>query len=222
MVGYFLTDLAVSIGIVLASGRLFWASAGDAQLREALVTQTDIYLALGRFAPRNLLFTYLATISDMSRGLIRESSLADGFTTAAGEVVATIGRLALGLALAGPYTLMELYRQTSGTAGRVVLAGFGVMTCAMLASLFLAGVSRWRLLLALAASPFAASVVFLVLQGFMVLIPDAVFWFTSLAPYVVTCPVICTLYWIAFPNAERGATQAGARTIGLALGRWRG
>jgi hypothetical protein len=63
--------------------------------------------------------------------------------------------------------------------------------------------------------------VFLVLQGFMVLLPEAFFWFTSLAPYTVACPVICTLYWIAFPNADRGATQSAARAIGAALDRWR-
>jgi hypothetical protein len=221
MVGSFLTDLAVSIGIVLTGGRLFEASAGAASLREAMVTQTDIYVAISRFTPQNLFVTYLATIDDMSRGLVHGLSLADGFTLAAGEALATTGRLVLDIALAGPCTLAELYRQTSGAAEWVVLAGFGVTICAMLGWLLLTGVSRWRLLLASATSPFAASAVFLVLQGFMVLLPEAFFWFTSLAPYTVACPVICTLYWIAFPNADRGATQSAARAIGAVLDRWR-
>ena len=51
------------------------------------------------------------------------------------------------------------------------------------------------------------------LQGFMVLMLDAFFWFTTLAPYTVACPVLCTLYWVAFPNAERGATATVANAV---------
>jgi hypothetical protein len=220
--GYFLTDLAVSIGIVLAGGRLFEASAGDAYLREAMVTQSDLYAAIGRFTPQNLFFNYLATIDTMGQGLAHGFNPTDGITLAAGRTLATIGELAVDVAIAGPYTLAELYRQTSGTAAWAVLAGYGMAIGAMLAWLFMTRVSRWRLLMASAVSPLAASVVFLVLQGFMVLIPEAFFWFTSLAPYTVACPVICTLYWIAFPNADCSATHAVVRGIGRVLDGWRG
>lgn len=74
-----------------------------------------------------------------------------------------------------------------------------------------------RLLLVSALSPIAVSVVFLALQGFMVLMLDAFVWFTALAPYAVACPVICTLYWVVFPNADRGATVMLLRAAGRAL-----
>jgi hypothetical protein len=75
----------------------------------------------------------------------------------------------------------------------------------------------WRLLLASIASPLVVSVVFLLLQGVMRLLLGASFRFTVLAPYAVACPVICTLYRIALPNADHGATGAVTCVIGHLL-----
>jgi hypothetical protein len=219
---HFLTDLAVSVSFVLACGWLFQASAGDAYLREALVTQNEVYVAISRFTAQNLFVSYLATIDHMTRDLIYGFNPADGLTPAVGQALATVGRLVLDVALAAPYTLAELYWQTSGTAAWIVLAGFGMTIGTVLAWLFMTRLSLWRLLVASAVSPVAVSVVFLVLQAFMVLMLEAFLWLTALAPYAVACPVICTLYWVAFPNADRGATYAVARAIGLVLDRRQG
>jgi hypothetical protein len=216
MAGCFMTDLAVSVGIVLVCG---WLFAGDVGSGSIPVEQNEVYVALGRFAPQNLFFTWLTTLDDMGVGLIHGFSFADGFGPAASQVLATIGRLVLFTALAGPYTLAALYRETSGTAAWIVLAGFGMTT--VLACLFAAGVSRWRLLVALVVSPIAASILFLMLQGVMVLMAEASVRLDVVAPYVLACPLICTLYWVAFPGAERSATQAVARAISLALDRRR-
>jgi hypothetical protein len=47
----------------------------------------------------------------------------------------------------------------------------------------------------------------------MVLMLSAFFWLTTLAPYAVACPVLCTLYWVAMPNAERGAVASVAHLV---------
>jgi len=77
--------------------------------------------------------------------------------------------------------------------------------------------SVWRLLLAIAVTPLAISVLFMILQAFMVLMLDAFFWLTWLAPYTVACPVLCTLYWVAFPHTARGAAATLVRAIGRVL-----
>src|SRR5262249_33778757 len=110
-------------------------------------------------------------------------------------------------------TILELYHETGGTAGWIVLGGFAAGVGSVFVALLITHRSAWRLLLATLASPFAISVVFLALQGFMIAMMDTFYWFTSLAPYTVACPLICPLYWVAFPNAERGATASAAHAL---------
>jgi hypothetical protein len=129
------------------------------------------------------------------------------------QAVVSTAMLALNLILAVPLTLAELYQETSGLAGWIVLIGFGMVAAILFAALVYARTSPWRLLRAMALVPLAVSLVFMALQGFMVLMLDAFFWFTTLAPYTVACPVLCTLYWAVRPNADRGITASLAHAV---------
>lgn len=213
MVTHYLLDLAASVSIVLIIGWLIEASASETYLRDALVTQNEVYVAIGRFTPRNLVFSYFATVHQMIQGLPVGVDATDGLGSAVRQAFAMIGELVLNLIAAMPRTLLELYQETSGAAAWIVLAGFGIAGGTVITALLHARTSLWRLPLVIALCPLAISVVFLVLQGFMVLMLDAFFWFTTLAPYTVACPVLCTLYWVAFPNAERGATATVANAV---------
>jgi hypothetical protein len=216
--GQYLIDLTASISLVLLVGWLVQYSASDAYLRDATTAGNDVYAAISRFTPRNLFASYTATIDPMTRSLAPGFNASDGFRSASGQAASAVGLLVLDLAIAVPRTMMRLYDETSGLAAWVVLAGFGMAIFGVFAWLLAAKTSLWRLLLATALSPIAISVVFTILQAFMALLLDAFHWATALAPYAVACPVLCTLYWIVCPDADRGATARLAGAIGRALG----
>ena len=209
----FLTDLVASVVIVLMLGWLIQASAGDSYLRGAVVAQNDIYVSISRFTPHNLAMSYVNTVAQMNRnvgfGYLPSSDYADVIQSA----LVTVALVILNVFRAVPDTILELYHETGGTAGWIVLGGFAAGVGSVFVALLITRRSAWRLLLATLASPFAISVVFLALQGFMIAMMDTFYWFTSLAPYTVACPLICTLYWVAFPNAERGATATVAHAL---------
>jgi hypothetical protein len=217
--GHYLTDLVVSIAIVLIFGWIIQASTDDRYMEEALTTQSAIYVAISHLTPLNMFAEYAATVGAMKRSFDASFNLADGLLVDAGHTFATIGWLLLDIFLAAPLTMIQLYRETSGMAALIVLAGFIVAIGAVFAWLLTGKFAPWRLLLASVASPLVVSVVFLLLQGFMLVLLGAFFRFTVLAPYAVACPVICTLYWIAFPHADHGATSAVIRAIGHLLPR---
>ena len=216
IMGHYLTDLAVSIGIVLLVGWIFQISSDDFAVQQALITQNELYVALGHFTPLNVIADYAATIEDIRRTLNSGNS-GGGFALAAGEIFATIGWLLVSICLAAPRTLLELYRQTSGVAAWIVLAGFTASVSGIFAWLLTGRFTLWRVVLASAAGPLVVSVVFMVLQGFMLMLLGSFYWLTALAPYAVACPVLCTLYWVVFRHAEHGATSSVARAIGNLL-----
>jgi hypothetical protein len=212
-------DLSVSVGLVLLLGWAFQASASDVDLRDALVGQNDVFAAINRFTPRYLINSYASTIDPMTRNLLLGFSPSDSLSRSAGQGFTAAVLLLVQLALAVPRTMLRVYQETSGGAAWVVLIGFGMAISTVFTWLLAAKTTLWRLLLATALSPIAISVVFSVLQAFMVLMLNAFFWFTAFASYAVACPVLCTVYWIVFPNADRGATMTLARAIGRMLER---
>jgi hypothetical protein len=213
VMGHYLTDLAVSIGIVLLLGWIFQASSGESAVQQASITQNELYIALGHFTPLSVIADYTATMEDMRRTLNAGYS-AGGLSVAVAETFATIGWLLLNICLAAPRTLFELYRQTSGIAAWIVLAGFTAAISAVFGWLLAGRFTLWRVVLASAASPLVVSVVFMVLQGVMLMLMSSFYWLTVLAPYAVACPVLCTLYWVVFRHAEHGATSSVAHAIG--------
>jgi hypothetical protein len=213
VMGHYLTDLAVSIGIVLLVGWIFQASSGESAVQQASITQNELYIALGHFTPLSVIADYTATMEDMRRTLNAGYS-AGGLSVAVAETFATIGWLLLNICLAAPRTLFELYRQTSGIAAWIVLAGFTAAISAVFGWLLAGRFTLWRVVLASAASPLVVSVVFMVLQGVMLMLMSSFYWLTVLAPYAVACPVLCTLYWVVFRHAEHGATSSVAHAIG--------
>ena len=214
MAAHFLTDLVVSVGLVLLVGWLLQVSAGDAYMRDAVITQNELYVAMNRFTPTNLALNYYLTIDHMTRYMGFYNNPADGVPGAVAHAFFAVLRLLLSIGIAIPTTVTELYQETSGIASWIVLVGFGIALCWVYALLLAAKISLWRLLLALAASPFAISVVFMLLQVFMVVMLNGFFWLTALAPYAVACPVVCTLYWVAFPHADRGVTAVLVHAVG--------
>lgn len=213
LIAHYIMDLAASVFLVLALGWLFQASASEFYLRNALVTQNEIYVAISRFTPDKLVVSYADTVQHMIRNLAFGYDPGESFSDIMRDALTTVGEMLADLLYAVPSTIIELYHETSGTAAWIVLAGFGMAGGTVFTALLAAQASVWRLLLAVVISPLAISVVFLALQGFMVLMLDAFFWFTWLAPYTVACPVLCTLYWVALPNAERGALATVAHAI---------
>ncbi|MEJ0017431.1 MAG: hypothetical protein WDN25_12850 [Acetobacteraceae bacterium] len=214
---HYIIDLVVSVSLVLLVGWMFQASVGDRSLRDALITQNDLYVAISRFTPHNLLLSYAAAIDQAARSVVFYPSSHDSLGSAIGQAAATALHMTVLLVLAIPRTVIAIYQETSGVAGWVVLAGLGGTVGTVLGLLLVARVSLWRLLLACLLMPFAIPVVFMMLQAFMVLMLDAFFWITALSPFAVACPVLCTLYWIAFPQADRGATAMVVLAIGRLL-----
>lgn len=209
----FLTDLVASVVIVLMLGWLVQASAGDDYLRNAMVAQNDIYVSISRFTPHNLATSYVNTVLQMNRNVGFGYQPADGYSGVVQYGLVTVAIVILNVFRAVPDTILELYHETGSPAAWIVLFGFAVGVGSVCVALLAMRGSPWRLFLAIVASPFAISAVFLALQGFMMAMLDTFYWFTSLAPYTVVCPVICTLYWVAFPNAERGATATLAHAV---------
>lgn len=210
LLAFFLTDLIASVFVVLMFGWLMQASASDDYLRDAMVTQNDIYISISRFTPHNLVVSYVNTILDMNRSALSANDPGDDYAHAVHGAVVTVALFIVNGARAVPYTMLELFRESSGFAAWIVLAGFAAAVGSVFVALLSTGRSPSRLMLGIALTPFAVSAVFLTLQGFMVAMLYTFYWFTSLAPYTVACPVLCTVYWIAFPNAERGATATVA------------
>jgi hypothetical protein len=213
LVSYF-TDLVASVVIVLMLGWLVQASAGDDYLRNAMVAQNEIYVSISRFTPHNLAMSYVNTVVQMNRNVGGFGYLpGEGYAVAIQDALVTVAIIILNVFRAVPDTILGLYHETGGTAAGIVLGGFGVAVGSVFLALLGRRRSPWRLLLVPLVSPFAISVVFLALQGFMVAMLDTFYWFTALAPYTVACPVICSLYWVVFPNAERGVTATVAHAV---------
>ncbi len=210
---HYLMDLAASVVVVLAVGWFVQASASEFYVRDALITQNEVYVAISRFTPHNLLARYGATVQHLAQGIAAAHDTSGNTVYAIRQAVLSTLALGLTLILAVPLTLSELYQETSGAAAWIVLIGFGMVAAILIAALLYARTSPWRLLRALVLVPLAVSLVFMALQGFMVLMLDGFFWFTALAPYTVACPVLCTLYWVLRPNADRGITASLAHAI---------
>jgi len=213
LLAFFLTDLIASIAVVLMLGWLIQASASDDYIRNAVVAQNDIYVSISRFTPHNLAMSYVDMVGDMNRNVLSGSDAGVSYAEAIDGALVKVATVTVNAVRAVPATIFALYQETSGTAAWIVLFGFGVGLGGVFVALLGRGASPWRLFLAAAVSPFAISAVFVALQGFMAAMLDMFYWFTTLAPYTVVCPVICTLYWVVFPNAERGATATAAHAL---------
>lgn len=209
----YLTDLVASAVIVLLLGWLIQASAGDDYVRNAVVAQNNIYVSISRFTPHNLAVSYVNTVVQMNRNAAFGYLPGEGYADMTQYALVTVAMVILNVFRAAPDTILDLYHETGGPAAWIVLGGFAAAVGSVFVAMLITRRSPWRLLLATLASPFAISVVFLALQGFMIAMMDAFYWFTSLAPYTVVCPLVCTFYWIAFPNAERGATATLAHAM---------
>ncbi len=210
---HYLLDLSVCIFLVLTFGLIFQSSASEVSLHTALTTQNEIYTAIGQFTPYKLFTSYISNVDRMVSSEWYGYNSTEGFSAIMHHALGSVVALLLDLVVAAPRTLYTLYQNTSGTASIVVLAGFALAVATVFFVLLATETTTWRLLAAAAISPIAISVVFVVLQSFMLMMLNAFFWLTALAPYAVACPVICTLYWLALPHAERGVVASLASML---------
>jgi hypothetical protein len=170
---HYLMDLAASVVVVLAIGWFIQCSASEFYVRDALITQNEVYVTISRFTPHNLLASYGATVQRMAQGVAAAHDGSGNTADAVRQAVVSTAMLALNLILAVPLTLAELYQETSGLAAWIVLIGFGMVAAILFAALVYARTSPWRLLRAMALVPLAVSLMFMALQGFMVLMLDS-------------------------------------------------
>jgi hypothetical protein len=211
-IGLFLSDLLMSVCVALTIGWLIQAATGNLYLRDALITQNGTYVAISRFTPGNLATSYFATVEHLTQHAPASYHLADGVGAVIAQTIAMVAGLLLSICAAVPGTLIGLYWATSGIAGWVVLAGFGMAIGAVFSWLRAAKVTPRRLLVGLALIPLAISAMFIILQALMVVVLVTCFWFASLAPYVVAAVVLCSAYWMASPQRRaRGYGSVGTR-----------
>src|SRR5579864_5227581 len=106
LMAHFLTDLLMSVGLVLTVGWLLQLSAGDAYLRQAVITQNEMYVAMNRFTPGNLALNYYLTIDHMTRYMTVSHNPADGAPAAIVEAFFAVLRLLLSIGIAIPTTVI--------------------------------------------------------------------------------------------------------------------
>src|SRR5579863_4917266 len=135
LLAHYILDLLASMAAVLALGWFIEASASNAYVRDAIVTQNEIYVAISRFTPHNMALSYVHTVDEMTRSLPFGSQTGQNFTDAIRQALVMVGQFLLELALAVPHTMMDLYCETSGTAAWIVLAGFGVALASVFAAM---------------------------------------------------------------------------------------
>ncbi len=217
----YLTDLAVSAGIVLLGFWLFRVLILSSPPLDRQVTLDPVYLALDRFTPKHLLSSYLDTVQLATSSLLHKAPAANGFAQGMAQAIATMLQLIQALVLGMPLTLMKLYREASGIAGWPVLAGFAMALGTLAGWLVTRRLSLLRLMLAAIASPFVIATVFLMLQLIMLAVFSIAPWLPKLAPYLAACPILCTLYWVIFPRARYGAAHALLRVVAARLRRQR-
>ena len=202
-------DLGVAVVAVLVAVRLLLAAPAVAATPLILA---QIAGAVARFTPSGLWELYQDTLSGslvwLSHGATADplSSLLLGL-----RVVATV-------LLAGPNAMLAAYRFGDGAETWVAIGAGGLTLVCFLLLLFGGRPSPARLLLAAMASPAIVSALSWLVQQILLDALDALAWTAAAAPWCLVCPVLCTLWWAAFPDAEHGATLRLVRSIG----RWRG
>ncbi len=202
----YMLDLAASLLLVLFSARFLGVVATDQAQNPWLL---DLHAAFSRFTPDGLWTTY----SEHARTAIINLGHVPGRLVLLNVLFGL--RLLWCVLLAVPDTLLSIWAQTETWSDWVTLIGFGMILAATFVIL-VAGrrMSLPRLVEAVVASPLAAIAVFWVVQQTVLDILYGFTCFTAVAPWCLLCPVACTLYWVAFPEAEHGATVTCLQAVG--------
>jgi len=86
---HYLMDLVASSVVVLGVGWFVQASASEPYVRNALITQNEVYVAINRFTPHNLLASYAATDEHLVRSITADHDFTGGLDAAARHTVVT-------------------------------------------------------------------------------------------------------------------------------------
>lgn len=194
------TDLLVAFTLVLALGRLL-LPAGDS-FDSNPILPGSLHAAIARLTPFGLWEAYhntlLATLRDFSH------------LSVDGPLSSTLLgiRMLLVFLLAAPNALLTVYEQSEGADAWMSLVAWAVTAIAFVLLLISARPSPARLILAIMFAPLLASVLFWLAQETLLDAMDGVNWFARMTPWLLPCPVVCTLWWVCFPRATRGATAS--------------
>lgn len=204
--GAYALDLAVSLTLVLIGLRLWGAvSAAVPETTWAI----NLHAAVARFTPAGLWDIY----RDETRMAITELAQQRGAGVLPGVLLGL--QLLLRVLLAAPATLAVIWQQTDTFSDWLTLVGFGTI---LVGTFLVLVTARWlslaRVLVAAVGSPLAAVGLFWMVQQSLLDMVDGFGWFAAVAPWCLLCPVACTLYWVAFPTADHGATVACLRAVG--------
>jgi len=199
------TDLGLSLALVLITARLL---GGIGAMAPQSTWTIDLQAAVGRFTPFGLWEIY----RDQAGYAI--ASLSHRPVTGVGSSMLAGLEVLMQLPLAVPATLEVIWRDTDNPSGWVTLIGFAVVAGGAFLLVTVGGrLSPARLLVACAASPLAAAGLFWAVQQTVLDLLDGFDWFAAVAPWCLLCPVVCTLYWIVFPQASQGAAAAVLHAI---------
>ena len=92
----YLSDLLMSMCLALTVGWLFQAAIGNIHLRDAMITQNGMYVAMRRFTPGNLVASYVDTVEHMTQHAPVSYHLADGVGPGMEQTVAMVGTAVAG------------------------------------------------------------------------------------------------------------------------------
>jgi hypothetical protein len=199
------TDLGLCLALVLIIARLL---GGVGTMTPQTTWTIDLHAAVARFTPFGLWEIYRDQAVYAITSLSHRSVSGPGSSMLAGLEVL------LQLPLAVPATLDVIWRDTDNASGWATLIGFVVVAGGAFVLMANGGrLSPIRLLLAVVASPLAAAGLFWAVQHTVLDLLDGFDWFAAVAPWFLLCPIICTLYWIVFPQASQGAAAAALERI---------
>ncbi|HXF03489.1 MAG TPA: hypothetical protein VN601_10910 [Arthrobacter sp.] len=193
-------DLLTTMTAVLICGRLLTPWSDNSGISPIL--PGELHAAIARFTPFGLWQSYQDTLNGMLRDFAHT------------VVVGPVPTLLLGLRtialflVAAPDALLTVYRQSTGLDAWISVAAAALTFVAFLLMMAGGRLSPARLLLAAMLAPAFASILFWLVQQVLLDAMDILTWFARMAPWCLPCPVLCTLWWVCFPRAPRGAVAS--------------
>lgn len=199
------TDLGLSLALVLITARVL---GGFGTMAPESTWTIDLQAAVARFTPFGLWEIYRDQAGYAIAGMSHRPVTGVGSSMLAGLQVL------LQLPLAVPATLDVIWRDTDNPSGWATLIGFVVVAGGAFALVTSGGrMSPFRLLLAVVTSPLVAAGLFWAVQHTVLDLLDGFGWFAAVAPWCLLCPIVCTMYWIVFPQASQGAAAAVVQAV---------
>lgn len=204
--GAYAIDLLVSLALVLVIVELVGPTP---DLGSGSTWMMNLHAAVSRFTPFGLWDIYREEAGAAIAGLGYPTG-----TDALPNVLLGLQFL-LRVLLAAPATLVVIWQQTDSLSDWLTLVGFAVILFGTFGVLAAGGrLTLLRLLAAAVGSPILAVGLFWMTQRTMLDVMNGCEQIGAAALWFLLCPIVCTLYWALFPQAERSATFTLVRAVG--------